>query len=1216
MTDFNNKVNTQLKVVENAPWGMHFYNLNEEGILIFAGANPTADKILGIDHSALIGKSIAEAFPPLVQTEIPSKYTHVALTGEMWITEQIEYSDNRINGAFEVRAFQLEPGKMVATFIDITFRKQMEFELEQKNRALSEQNEEYLALNEELQQINHELILAKEKIANSEAKLKLLLESAPLGIVSINQEGFVNHANERFFEMFHIPKENKLTDWNLLHPFFNLDKSIVDNFSECIKNGKSEKNELQWHLENSTPFFFNAYISPLFSQTGQIIGAEGIFEDITKKREAEIAFAEKSEEINQYFDTALDLYCIATSSGHFKKLNKQWETTLGYTLEELEGKLFLDMVHPEDLNATLQALSQLNNQQEIINFENRYLCKNGEYKWIEWRSMPSGNLIYAAARDITERKRNHQELELNRQKLKEQNEVLVQTNHELVKAKEFAQNSERLYRQLVESMQEGVLMVDNEDVILYANPCFCSVLNYKQEELLGKKGLEILLLPADRDLIKAKNKDREKGISEQYEMVMLKKTGEQVLMLMNAGPVYDTHGIVIGSLSTCLDITTRKSIEQQLINSEEKFRKAFYTSPDSININRLSDGTYISINKGFTDILGYTEKETLGQTSLHLNIWDSPEEREAMVKILLEKGVVENFEARFRTKSGEIKYGLMSASKILLNGEWHIISITRDITERLLAENAIRAKEAYLSAIFRAAPVGIGVVVNRIILEVNECLCKITGYLPNELIGASARILYCTDEDFESVGKEKYRQIAEKGTGTVEVSWKRKDGEAIHIILSSTPIEPTDHSKGVTFTAMDISEQVKIRQHLQRSEQKLRDQNEEYLALNEELVQANDDLQKAKEKAEESDQLKSAFLANMSHEIRTPMNGLIGFSQLLSRPGLSEEKRGYYAEIINASCNQLNSIINDLIDVSKIETRQVQMNISKVDINEVLSKLITFFNPSATRNNLKLKFDNKKISDSLVIETDETKITQVLTNLVSNALKFTPSGSIEVDYELNNSTIQFRVEDTGIGIDPKYHQLIFDRFRQVEMSMSREYGGAGLGLSISKAFVELMGGKIWVESELGKGSRFYFTIPYSTDYYEIKQAPNVTKKNIDLSYKSILIAEDEETNFLYLNELFVDTGAIVHRAVNGLEAINICKKHPEIDLVLMDIKMPVMNGLDAMKKIKSFRKVPVIAHTAYALAGDKEKFIQAGCDDYIAKPFKGHELMEKILKMI
>ncbi len=254
-----------------------------------------------------------------------------------------------------------------------------------------------------------------------------------------------------------------------------------------------------------------------------------------------------------------------------------------------------------------------------------------------------------------------------------------------------------------------------------------------------------------------------------------------------------------------------------------------------------------------------------------------------------------------------------------------------------------------------------------------------------------------------------------------------------------------------------------------------------------------------------------------------------------------------------------------------------------------------------------------------IIITDATKLTQILNNLISNALKFTHKGYIKFGYALKNSQLEFYVEDAGMGIPLDMQNVIFTRFRQVETTNEQLFGGSGIGLSISKAYVELLGGKIWLESELGKGSKFYFTIPYIKANHNI--SPNIPAvKESDFEFKSkktLLIAEDDHSNFMFLKELLSNTGINIIRTENGIEAVEQCKSNPHIDLVLMDLKMPKMDGYEATKLIKEFKpNLPIIALTAYSTDADRKKALACGCSDFISKPIKRDNLLSKINELI
>jgi PAS domain S-box-containing protein len=377
---------------------------------------------------------------------------------------------------------------------------------------------------------------------------------------------------------------------------------------------------------------------------------------------------------------------------------------------------------------------------------------------------------------------------------------------------------------------------------------------------------------------------------------------------------------------------------------------------------------------------------------------------------------------------------------------------------------------------------------------------------------------------------------------------------------------------------------------------------------------AEQELIKAKEKAEESDKLKTAFLQNMSHEIRTPLNAITGFSQFLVNPNFSEEKRKEFVSIIQNSSNQLISVVSDILTISFLETKQEKINNEIVNVNSLISELEMIFKQQLCLKKIELKVVKSLTDIESTIFIDRVKLTQIISNLINNADKFTEEGTIEIGYSLKNKELEFYVKDTGIGIKEDQQEKIFERFRQADMSISKKYGGTGLGLAISKGYTELLGGKIWVSSEIGKGSTFSFTIPYIPSEEAVKdKALNNSgfKKRI-----KILIAEDEPNNYLFFETILSDYDCEILHAEDGREAIELYKSNPDIDFILMDIKMAHIDGIQATKVIKSINsKVPVIAQTAYGLEAEVLDFKEF-FDDYIVKPINIDDFREKISKLM
>lgn len=373
----------------------------------------------------------------------------------------------------------------------------------------------------------------------------------------------------------------------------------------------------------------------------------------------------------------------------------------------------------------------------------------------------------------------------------------------------------------------------------------------------------------------------------------------------------------------------------------------------------------------------------------------------------------------------------------------------------------------------------------------------------------------------------------------------------------------------------------------------------------------------AKSKAEESDRLKTEFLRNISHEIRTPMNGIIGFANLVNRPDISEKDRGNFISIILKSGNRLMRIIDDILEISKLGAKQVDVNETDVNIFDLLTELFSIYLEKAQERGIELLLKKETGYKKCRIYTDRQKLTRIISNLLENAIRFTHEGYVEIGCGLKNNLVEIYIKDTGIGVELDKQKIIFERFSQAEKGLTRKIGGLGLGLAIARESALLLGGDIRLESEADEGSTFFVILPYKpviSDYQiEAMKQVEVAKKE---KY-TILVVEDEDENYFYIETLFKiklkHPYQILH-VENGLEAVEICKVNPEIDFVLMDLKMPILDGYEAAEKIKEIRPdLPIIAQSAYASKDNKAHAAIAGCNDFIAKPIS-LETFSKIIE--
>lgn len=469
------------------------------------------------------------------------------------------------------------------------------------------------------------------------------------------------------------------------------------------------------------------------------------------------------------------------------------------------------------------------------------------------------------------------------------------------------------------------------------------------------------------------------------------------------------------------------------------------------------------------------------------------------------------------------------------------------------------------------------------IVYTNDSFNKTYGYEEEEVIGQNINILFDSEKTKDQ--SLNFKQETTKGNFREEIMNKRKDGTLFPVLRSISSIKDKNNNPiAHVAVSMDITEMIRNR----------------------------DELMRAKAKAEETNRLKSAILNNMSHEIRTPMNAIMGFSSLMAEA--SETEKIEYAEIILKSSKQLLSVIDEVILLSRLQSEKMAVNNAGFSPAESIKDVYSMFSFRDLKKGIDLIMSLPEQYKDITILSDGNKIRQILTNLVSNAIKFTEKGVVELGFDLHEGNVEYYVKDTGTGIPEKEQRKVFDTFYRGEHAISSAIGGTGLGLSISKELVELLGGTIGVSSEPGKGSRFYFTIPVRdpeqppANKHVQKPAP---KQINDLA---ILVVDDEVVNCEYLEILLKGKVKKVDRAFNGKTAVDLAQKN-QYNLILMDIRMPVMGGIDATKILKAqYPNLKIVAQTAFTLPEEAASVLAAGCDDILCKPIKRDQLMDMIHK--
>ncbi|WP_462282057.1 PAS domain S-box protein [Salinivirga cyanobacteriivorans] len=1188
-------------------------------------------------------------------------------------------------------------------------------------------HEEYLTTNEELQQANEELQQAKRKAEENEEKYRRIADNVTdvVWITDLEMNPtYISPSVERVYGI--TPEEYLKRPLSETYPPSSIEKfkqTLTAQFAkeqdpQADKNRTFQLEVERYYADGRIGFDL---INATFVRDEQMnpIGIQGVSHDITERFRAEEKLRKKSNLLEKVFNSNFDLIALSDLKGNFILVGKSHEI-LGYSTDYLIGKNIMDFVHPNDIDNVNKEFVQFLESGDNRKVEYRYKCSNGDYLWFETIGTllkddnDNPEQILFNTRNITERKQSEETL----------------------------RESETRFQKMLGVIPDMISIQNPEMDILYSNSKGFGTVNQRKQVLNTKcyKTYRNLDKQCPDCLAKTVLETR-KPIQEEARLPNGKWYDIRVI------PILDENNNVEMFMEWVRDITASKQAEEILKSNYallqiagESARFGGWSVDLEKNIATWSDAV--------ADIHEVPHRYAPPVEEV-INFY-APEWREKITQVFnqcAQKGIPYDEEMEIITAKGK-RLWVRANGKAIKDETGKIVKVQgafQDISERKNAEKALRESEEKMRSIYRVAPTGIGVVVNRELKEVNPRVCHMTGYSREELINKNAQILYPSRKEYDFVGKEKYEQIRKKGTGKVETLWRKKDGTIINVLMASTPIDQNDHSKGVTFTALDITERKQAEEALKESEKRfhhvLRDipwiavqgyqfdgtviywnkasenlygytadeafgsklyeliippemrenvrneirqmhetlkpapsaelslmrkngsrvsvisshaivqrkghepelfcldiditnrkraeilleesykkiqaQNEDYESVNEELRQTNEELYEAKEKAEESDRLKTAFLQNMSHEIRTPLNAISGFSGMLNKPKLQDEKRKKFVSIIQNSSRQLVAIISDILTISSLDTKQEKLNISKVNINGVIEELFSIFKPEAQKQNISLKVKNSLANSQSVVYVDKTKVTQIFTNLLSNALKFTHEGFIELGYNVKNDSepaeMEFYVKDSGIGMTPNQQKIIFERFQQAHKSINKLYGGTGLGLSISKGFAEMMGGKIWVESKPNEGSTFYFTLPFKTANKKDKVKPQALQNK---TAGTILVAEDEELNFVLIQEYLTSLNVSLIHAKDGQETVDICKENPDINLVLMDIKMPKITGDEAAKIIKQFKPgLPIVAQSAYVQEHDIKRFSNI-FDAYLAKPITEEVLKQTVNKFI
>ena len=680
----------------------------------------------------------------------------------------------------------------------------------------------------------------------------------------------------------------------------------------------------------------------------------------------------------------------------------------------------------------------------------------------------------------------------------------------------------------------------------------------------------------------------------EWEEMLNMPDGSIKFFLRRMYPVLDSQGEVEMVIEYGVDITERKKIEDQIKLSEKRYRYIFSFSQAWICTHDIQ-GKIITINSSACKMLGYNEHELIGKTIDSL----IPEKvrtqfADTYLAKIISAGKAEGIMS-ILNKKGEKLYLLYQ--NFLVNEPGHqpyVIGFAQNITERVRMEEALKSSEEKYRGIIENMNLGmIEIDTAESIIYANQRFCTMSGYELNELIGKKATDLFLRGANVKRVSENILRR-AYKPTNSYELAVKTKSGDDKRWLISASPEFNDDKTqKGTIIIHLDITQQKRIEQQLREAK-----------ALTQRVSKSKD-----------------IFLTNMSHEIRTPLNAIMGLGKLLNKSSLDAQQKNYLSGIESASENLL-GIINDLLDFSKIEAGKITIEHISFNLDVICTQLINLLSHKAEEKGLVLTHEiDPRIAPVLV--GDPFRINQVFTNMLSNAIKFTEKGSISLKAtfveEVNNSqTILAVIEDTGVGIKEEYITHLFDKFTQEDETVVRKFGGTGLGMSITKQLMELMGGSIEVKSKKNAGTTILLTFHFKIGTARVLEKKRTIKNDTNnISNKKILLVEDNNLNRLLANTILTEYGAIVSEAINGLEAVELMRKE-KFDIVLMDIQMPVMDGIQATQIIRKEidTTTPIIALTANVIKGKIDQFFDAGMDDFIYKPYDEIKLVNPIAKWL
>lgn len=1007
----------------------------------------------------------------------------------------------------------------------------------------------------EIRDITH-LKKAEEALKEGRQLFETLANNSSTGVFRTDAKGKTTYVNPRWTEITGVSFERSTSKgWSDILPPSEKEE-LLERWTNNMSSKVFSKEMIRIKRDDGTFRWVLGHAIPEI-HNGKFMGYVGTITDITDLVNTEQALRASENKYRSLAETSSDLIFTFDIDGKLTYLSPVIKKMSGYSADEILHRNFWEFIVPEYVQSTIEKFKSGISGEHIPLYEVELIHKSGKKIPVELNVTSlfdaEGNTIgrLAVARDITDRKKTEKALK----------------------------ESEARLRRFSQITKEGIIIHKN-GIAVDVNQTILHMLGYSAEELIGKNIIKKLASPKYIQII---NKNIKKEYVKPYDIEVFKKDGTLLPVEVAATNYIDINGETLRAV-VFQDISQRQEMEKALRESEDKYRSLAEVSIDMILTYDLQ-GRITYVNPVVKEISGYTPEEVIGNEFIN---YISPEYVDfALTKFHKGKlaDTIPIFELELIHKNGKkVPVELNPTSTYDTEGKiTGSLSIVRDITFRKEAERKLLLRDKALNS---AANAIIITNADGEIEWVNKAFSRLSGYSEEEAVGKFTIDLVGTGKQDKTFYERVHKILKSGQVWTGEFNDRRKDGTLYEVEEVITPV--TDKNGKVEYL-IGIMNDISERKAAER------------------------ELRAAKESAEESIRLKSAFLANMNHEIRTPMNAVMGFSELML--DATPKEKVNYAKIVNNSAGQLMSLIDNVIFLSRLQSERLPVNKITFSPADLINQVFFMFDLPEMKKNLGLQIQLPEKDGDMIMEADADKIKQVLANFTSNAIKYTEKGCVKLGFEKHNNNILFFVEDSGMGIPKKEQQHIFEAFFRGRMAISSAIRGTGLGLNIAKELVGMMGGTIGVSSLPGKGSRFYFSLPYEPPTTFIKATSHKPEPR-NWKELNILIAEDDETNYIYLDVLLKENMGRVDRAYNGKEAVEMVQKNT-YDLILMDLKMPVMSGSEATVKIKKlYPHIPIIATTAYATAEEKERALDAGCDEYLSKPIKKSDLLVHIEKYL